>query len=93
MAIYKVLFEKLNTILILLTICLFFSRLLMDRLPEIFLSYSAMRAIDTVVPYSKKIRKIHKSRDTPVEFCRHENFIQQKSANFAIPGNTDIDRT
>ena len=65
----------------------------MDRLPEIFLSYSAMRTIDTVVPYSKKIRKIHKSRDTPVEFCRHENFIQQKSANFAIPGNTDIDCT
>ena len=48
MAIYKVLFEKLYTILTLLMMGLFFSRLL---------TYPAMMTLATVVPYSKKIQK------------------------------------
>ena len=33
------------------------------------LSHPTMKKLGTVIPYLKKIQKIHKSRDTPLEFC------------------------
>ena len=32
-------------------------------------SYTTSMKLGTVIPYQKKIQKIHKSRDTPLEFC------------------------
>ena len=83
MAIYKVLFEKLYTILTLLTMDLFFEAAhgLMGGgggkkapppkkapLPKIRLTYPTMMTLGTVIPYPKKIQTICKSRDTPLEF-------------------------
>ena len=44
-----------------------------------------------VIPYRKKIQKIHKSCDTSLEFCWNQHFL--KSAIFSITGNTGIDST
>ena len=78
MAIYKVLFEKLYTILTLLTMDLFFEAAhgLMGGggggknapHPKIRLTYPTMMTLGTVIPYPKKIQTICKSRDTPLEF-------------------------
>ena len=74
MAIFKMLFEKLYTILALLKMGLF-SGLLTDwgtrksPLPKICLTYPKMMTLGAVVPYLKKIQKLYKSRDTPLEFC------------------------
>ena len=78
MAIYKVLFEKLYTILTLLTMDLFFEaahglmggggRGKKAPLPKIRLTYPTMMTLGTVIPYPKKIQTICKSRDTPLEF-------------------------
>ena len=53
-----------------------FSRLLTDGRGgkkathlKICLTYPAIMKLGTVVPYLKKIQKIYKSRDTPLEFC------------------------
>ena len=47
-----------------------FSRLLTDgRVLKICLTYPTIMKLGTVVPYLKKIQKIYKSRDTPLEFC------------------------
>ena len=32
-------------------------------------THPTMKKVGTVIPYLKKIQKIHKSRDTPLEFC------------------------
>ena len=38
-------------------------------LPKICHTYLTMMKLGTVIPYLKKIQKIYKSRDTPLEFC------------------------
>ena len=38
-------------------------------LPKICHSYSTMMELGTVIPNVKKIQKIYKSRDTPLELC------------------------
>ena len=38
-------------------------------LPKICHTYSKMMKPATVIPYLKKVQKIYKSRDTPLEFC------------------------
>ena len=38
-------------------------------------TYPTMMKLGTVTPYLKKIQKIYKSRDTPLEFCRHQQFF------------------
>ena len=68
MAIYKVLFEKLYTILTLLKMGLFFRGCSWiggnkkSSLPKICLAYPTMMTLGTVIPYPKKIQKIYKSR-------------------------------
>ena len=42
-------------------------------LPKICHTYS--NNFDTVIPYLKKIQKIYESRDTPREFCWHQQFV------------------
>ena len=75
MAIYKVLFEKLYTILTLLTMGLFWgdwSRIGGSKkapLPKMCLTYSTVMTLGTVIHYPKKIQNMYKSRDTPLEFC------------------------
>ena len=32
-------------------------------------THPTMKKLGTVIPYLKKIQNIHKSRDTPLEFC------------------------
>ena len=32
-------------------------------------TYPTVMKLGTAIPYLKKIEKIHKSRDTPLEFC------------------------
>ena len=43
-------------------------------LTKICLTYPPMMALDTVMPYPKKIPQIYKSRDTPLEFWWHQHF-------------------
>ena len=38
-------------------------------------THRTMKKLGTVLPYLKKIQKIHKSRDTPLEFCKHQHFF------------------
>ena len=38
-------------------------------LPKIYHTYPKMMKLGTVIPYLKKIQKMYKSRDTPLEFC------------------------
>ena len=42
-------------------------------------THPAMMKLDTVIPYLKKIQKIYKSRDTPLEFCWPKHFLSKKS--------------
>ena len=60
-------------------------------LPKICHTYYTMMKLGTVIPYLKKIQKIHKSRDTPPDFCWHQHFFHRKLANFVISRNTGID--
>ena len=53
-------------------------------LSKICHTYLTLMKLGTVIPYLKKIRKTHKSRDTPA-------FFHRKSAIVSIPGNTRID--
>ena len=39
--------------------------------------YHAMMKIDTVKLYLKKMQKIYKSLDTPLEFCRYQHFFSK----------------
>ena len=50
-------------------------------------TYPILMKLGTVIHYLEKIQKIHKSSDTPFEFCWHH----RKSAIFVISGNTGID--
>ena len=80
MAISKVFFEKLYTILTLLTMGFCFSWLLMD-----------LMALGAVIPYPKKIPKIHRSRDKPAgisifsrkisKFCYTKKYIYRLHLN------------
>ena len=38
-------------------------------------TYATMMKLGTVIPYLKKVKKIYESRDTPLEFCRHQHFF------------------
>ena len=55
-------------------------------LPNICHTYLTMMKLGTVIPYLRKIQKMYKSRDTPLE-----HFFHRKSANFATSRNTHID--
>ena len=44
-------------------------------LPKICHTYPIMMKLGTVIPYLKKIKKIHESRDTPPDFCWHQHFF------------------
>ena len=44
-------------------------------LPKICPSYSTMIKLGTVIPYLKKIQKIYKSLEKPLEFCLHQHFF------------------
>ena len=43
-------------------------------LPEICQTYPAMIKLATVIPYPRKIQKLYKSPDTPLDFCWHHHF-------------------
>ena len=43
--------------------------------PKICYTYSTMMKLGTVVPYLKKTQKSCESRDTPFEFCQHQQFF------------------
>ena len=81
MAIDKFLFEKLYTILTLLTMGLFCSswigRTKKAPIPKICLTYPTMMALVIVIPNRKKIQKIYKSRDTLLEFCSYQYFFTE----------------
>ena len=46
-------------------------------LPKICLTYPTMNTHGTVITYQKKIQKVHKSRDTPLDFCCHQYFFKE----------------
>ena len=60
-------------------------------LPKIGHTYPTLMKLGTIIPYLNKIQKIYESRDTPLEFCWHQQFFHWKSPDFAITRNTDID--
>ena len=74
MAVYKVLFGKIYTIVTLLMMGLFFQSCSWiwgtkkAPLSEICLTYPTMMTFGTVMHYPK-IQNMQKSRDTPLEFC------------------------
>ena len=43
--------------------------------PKICHTYPTMTKLGTVIPYLKQIQNIYESRDTPLEFCWHQQFI------------------
>ena len=46
-----------------------------NPLPKACDSYPTMMKLGTVILYLKKIKKIHESRDTRLEFCCHQHFV------------------
>ena len=44
-------------------------------LPNICHTYPTMMKFGTVIPNLRDIQKIHKSRDTPPNFCLHQHFF------------------
>ena len=50
-------------------------RVLKSPLSKICQIYHAMIKLGTVTPYVKKIQKIHKSCDTPLELCCYQHFL------------------
>ena len=51
-------------------------------------TFPTMMKLGTGISY---LKKTYKSRDTPLEFCWHQQFsTSRKSAIFVIPRNTDI---
>ena len=46
-------------------------------LSKICQTYPILRKLGAVIPYLKKIQKIHKSRDTHFEFCWHQHFFTE----------------
>ena len=47
-------------------------------LPKICLTYPTMMTLSTVMHYPKKIQKIYKSCDTPLEFCWQYFFTENQ---------------
>ena len=47
--------------------------------PKICHTYPTMMKLGTVIPYPKKIQKIHEPRDTPLEFFWHQHFLPKIS--------------
>ena len=47
----------------------------MAPLPKLCHRYPTMMKLGTVIPYLKEIQKIYESRDTPLEFCRYQQFF------------------
>ena len=62
-----------------------------DPFPKICHLCPTMIKLGTVIPYLKKIRRIYESRKTPLSVLLSSSFFHQKSANFAISRNTDLD--
>ena len=54
-----------------------FSRMGEQRVPlsKICQTYPTLMKLGTVIPYLRKIQKVHKSRDTPLEFYWHQQFF------------------
>ena len=46
-------------------------------------TYPTLLKLDIVILYQKKIQKIHKARDTPLEFCWHHHFFT-KNQQFLV---------
>ena len=46
-------------------------------LPKICHTYLTVMKLGAGIPYLKKIQKIHKSRDTSLEFCWHQHFFTE----------------
>ena len=61
-----------------------------STLPKICHTYPTMMKLSTVAPYLKKIQKIYKPRDTPLQFS-DISISYRKITNFALSRNTDID--
>ena len=40
-------------------------------------TYLTLMKLGTVIPYLKKTQKIHKLRDTPLQFCWHHHFFTE----------------
>ena len=57
-------------------------------LHKICYTYPTMMKLGTAISYLKKIQRIYKSRDAPLETSA---FFYRKSVTFAISRNTDID--
>ena len=53
------------------------SRMGEQRVPlsKICQTYPTLMKLGTVIPYLRKIQKVHKSRDTPLEFYWHQQFF------------------
>ena len=60
-------------------------------LSKICHTYPTMMKLGIVVPYLGKTQKLYKSRDTSLDFCSHQHFFYQESANFPTSRNTGID--
>ena len=60
-------------------------------LPKFCHTYPTAMKFGTVMPYLKKIQNIFESRDTPPWVLLTSVFIQQKSENFVVSRNTNID--
>ena len=43
-------------------------------------THPTMMKLGTVIPYLRKIKKIYKSRDTPLQFCWHQHFSPETSS-------------
>ena len=46
-----------------------------DPLPKICHTYPAMIKLGAIIPYIKKIQKMYKTHDTPLEFYLHQHFF------------------
>ena len=53
-------------------------------LPKICHTYPTMIKFGTVIPYLKKTQKLYESRDTSLEFCWYQLFLQEISKFFYI---------
>ena len=46
--------------------------------PKICHTYLIMMKLGAFIPYLKKIQKLYESRDTTLDFCRHQHFFTRK---------------
>ena len=53
--------------------------------------YPTIMKLGTVIPYTKKMQRMHKLRDTFLSFCCHQYFFTGNQHNFVISRNTVID--